>query len=32
MVREVDEKIGSLPGLEGIQLMQPYFQKRLSYV
>lgn len=32
LVREVDEKIGTLPGLEGIQLMQPYFQKRLSYI
>jgi len=32
LVREVDAKMGTLPGLEGIQLMQPYFQKRLSYV
>ncbi|HET9533634.1 MAG TPA: acyl-ACP desaturase [Blastocatellia bacterium] len=32
LVREVDARIGRLPGLEGIRLMQPYFQKRLSYV
>jgi rubrerythrin len=27
LVREVDAKIGSLPGLEGIRLMEPYFEK-----
>ncbi|HEU4387103.1 MAG TPA: acyl-ACP desaturase [Blastocatellia bacterium] len=27
LIREVDEKIGTLPGLEGIRLMQSYFAK-----
>lgn len=26
MVRQVDAKIGTLPGLEGIKLMEPYFE------
>jgi hypothetical protein len=26
-VREVDSKMGTLPGLEGIRLMEPYFEK-----
>jgi hypothetical protein len=27
LVREVDAKMGTLPGLEGIRLMEPYFKK-----
>lgn len=27
LVREIDAKMGTLPGLEGIRLMEPYFQK-----
>jgi hypothetical protein len=27
MVRSVDAKISTLPGLEGIRLMEPYFEK-----
>lgn len=27
LVREVDAKMGTLPGLEGIRLMEPYFEK-----
>jgi hypothetical protein len=27
LVREIDSKIGTLPGLEGIRLMEPYFDK-----
>lgn len=27
LVREVDAKMGALPGLEGIRLMEPYFEK-----
>lgn len=27
LVREVDNKMGTLPGLEGIRLMEPYFEK-----
>ncbi|MEW6207350.1 MAG: acyl-ACP desaturase [Acidobacteriota bacterium] len=27
LIREVDAKMGTLPGLEGIQLMQPYFEE-----
>jgi len=27
LVREIDSKIGTLPGLEGIKLMEPYFEK-----
>jgi hypothetical protein len=27
IVREIDSKMGTLPGLEGISLMEPYFQK-----
>jgi hypothetical protein len=26
-VREIDSKMGSLPGLEGIRLMEPYFER-----
>ena len=26
-VREIDSKIGTLPGLEGIRLMEPYFER-----
>src|SRR5215813_6974289 len=27
LVREIDSKMGALPGLEGIRLMEPYFEK-----
>lgn len=27
LVREIDSKMGTLPGLEGIKLMEPYFEK-----
>lgn len=27
IVREIDDKMGTLPGLEGIKLMEPYFEK-----
>ncbi len=27
VVREIDAKMGTLPGLEGIKLMEPYFEK-----
>jgi len=27
LVREIDAKMGTLPGLEGIRLMEPYFEK-----
>jgi len=27
VVREIDSKMGTLPGLEGIKLMEPYFEK-----
>ncbi len=27
IVREIDSKMGTLPGLEGIRLMEPYFEK-----
>jgi hypothetical protein len=27
IVREIDSKMGSLPGLEGIRLMEPYFER-----
>jgi rubrerythrin len=27
LVREIDSKMGTLPGLEGIRLMEPYFEK-----
>ncbi len=27
LVREIDSKIGTLPGLEGIRLMEPYFER-----
>jgi hypothetical protein len=26
-VREIDSKMGSLPGFEGIRLMEPYFER-----
>src|SRR5215813_9832440 len=26
-VREIDSKMGTLPGLEGIKLMEPYFER-----
>jgi hypothetical protein len=27
LVREIDSKMGTLPGLEGIKLMEPYFER-----
>jgi len=30
LVREVDAKVGTLPGLEGIKLMEPYFEECFS--
>jgi hypothetical protein len=27
LVREIDSKMGTLPGLQGVRLMEPYFEK-----
>jgi rubrerythrin len=31
LVREIDSKVGTLPGLEGIALMEPYFRRLITF-